>query len=204
MELSKIRKNYFTGKVSKMLREMQATGEYKEEDFEPLKDFLGTLKKQDENLTENFLTFMPQVTSLDQSDTVLDELNKESLSEAEISELAREKENREVSVQVAGRMIRSLFIQFHDKNQKSPSDDELMDMAFELLGLEYYLTRDALYKERIFRKQIVEFERAGKQRKLAEEYAKCGIPYREFVLAEGLKNSVLSFFNLAKKRYHNM
>ncbi|HLN18763.1 MAG TPA: hypothetical protein VK255_01170, partial [Patescibacteria group bacterium] len=174
---------------------------YKVADFNELSGFLELLKAQDESINSQFTKFLPTLAS-DEVDSVLDEVNKESLSESEIALLEKEKSNREGAVAVAGRMLRTLYHRF--KEAKSPTDQDLMDMAFELLSLQYYLHRDALYKERLFRRKIVQFEREGKQRKTAEEYAKTLVEYRDWSLAEGLKDQVQEFINLAKKRYKDM
>jgi hypothetical protein len=203
VEIKKIRKSFFTGKLGKLLIDIQATGEYTEAEFNQLSDYLGTLKKRDEQITSNFANFLPKIES-NEADSVLDELNKESLSEAEIAELEREKSNRDAAVQFASRMLKILFVKFYSKTEQNPSEEDLMNMAFELLGLQYYLIRDAVYKERLYRRRIVEFERMGRQRKLAEECAKTETVYREFVLAEGLRDLATEFINLAKKRYKNL
>jgi hypothetical protein len=202
VEIEKIRKSFFTGKLGKLLIDIQATGEYTEADFNQLSDYLGTLKKRDEQITSNFANFLPKIES-NEADSVLDELNKESLSEAEIAELEREKSNRDAAVQFASRMLKSLFVKFYSKTEQNPSEEELLDMSFEILGLEFYIMRDALYKERLFRKKIVEFERQGKQRKMAEEMAKTCVEYRDYYLSEGLLELCREFIMLAKKRYRD-
>jgi len=202
-EIEKIRKAFFTGKLAKLLIDIQATGEYTETDFIQLSEYLHTLKKRDEQITNNFSSFLPKIEVIG-DDSVLDELNKESLSEAEVAELEREKGNRSSAVQFASKMLKGLFVKFYSKTEQNPSEEELMDMAFEMLGLQYYLIRDAVYKERLYRRRIIEFERSGKQRKTAEEYARGETVYREFVLAEGLRDLAIEFINLAKKRYKNM
>jgi hypothetical protein len=196
----KIRKSFFTGKVEKLLTDIQASGEYDVSEYEQLSGYLSSLKEQSESLSKNFSSFLPKIET-EMPDTVLDELNRESLSEAEVSELDREKSNREFSVSIASKLLKSLFVRFHGKDQPNPSEEELMDIAFEVLGLQYYLIRDALYKERLYRKKIVEFERTGKQRKLAEEAAKTTVEYRDYYLAEGLKDLANEYINLAKRRY---
>jgi hypothetical protein len=199
----KIRKAFFQNKLPKLLIDIQASSEQTPEEYEKLSAYLEILKKEDDKLNSNFAKFLPSLET-DEPDKVLDELNRESLSEAEIAELDKEKTNRDSAVREANRMLKGLFNKFRDKTQKAPSDDELMAMAFELLSLEYYLMRDSLYKERVFRKKIVDFERTGQQRKLAEEAAKTTITYREYALAEGLREMVKEFLNLTKKRYKNM
>ena len=198
-----IRKAYFSGKLNKILNEMQASGDWGTAGWERLKTFLSSLRKKDELMNKEFSEFLPAI-EIEQPDSVLDELNKENLSEAERVELDKEKANREAAVVIASKMLKGLFMKFYDKRQKTPTEDELMDMAFELLGLQWYLIRDALYKERLYRKKIVEFERTGKQRKLAEELAKTTIEYRDYSLADGLKETTSEFINLTKKRYKNL
>jgi hypothetical protein len=200
--LDTIRKSYFKGKIPKLLSEIQATGEYYDEDFNELKTFLEALKKKDESLGKSFGMYLPKLE--EETDTILDDLNKESLTEAEKAELEKDQANREFSVKTSSSMVKSVFKKFYNPKEPSPSDNELMDMAFELLALQYYLIRDGLYKERKYRLKIVEYERTGKQRKLAEEYAKGGVEYRDYALAEGLKDIVNEFINLAKKRYKNL
>jgi len=202
-ETSVIRKAYFSGKLNKLLLELQAKDDWGGVGWDSLKLYLESLKKKDEQITNNFASFLPKV-EIDAPDSVLDELNKESLSEAELQEINKEQVNRENAVRMAGKMLKGLFNKFYDKAQESPSDENLMNMAFEMLALQYYLIRDALYKERLFRKRIVEFERMGRQRKLAEEMAKTETPYREWQLAEGLKETANEFINLVKKRYRNI
>lgn len=201
--ISAIRTAYFKGKLPKLLLDIQATGEYEKEEYEKLKMFLATLKKKDEFLNKDFAQFLPAI-EVDGPDTVLDELNRESLSEAELAELSKEQTNREHAVRFAGAMLKALFNKFYDKNKTAPNDEDLMTMGFELLALEYYLIRDCIYKERLFRKKIVEYERLGKQRKLAEEYSKTTVEYRDFKLSENLIDMCKEFINMAKKRYKNI
>ena len=198
-----IRKAYFKGKIPKLLTDIQASGDFSVEEYSKLKDFLQQLKERDERINNNFIQFIPKIEEED-SNSILDELNQETLSEAEIKDLEREKSNRENSVIIASKLLRGLFNAFYDPSKKTPSDEELMNLAFEMLSLEYYLIRDSLYKERLYRKKIVEYERGGKQRKTAEEYAKGGIEYRNWMLAENLRESSRELINLAKKKYKNL
>jgi len=200
--LSKIRKSFFTGKIDKLLIAIQANGDYVVEEYNKLANYLETLKSHDDKLSTDFSRFLPK---LDENEdySILDELNKEALSDAELAELERESKNRSNATILANHILKSLFMRYHDKTQQSPSEEELLDMAFELLSLEYYLRRDALYKERLYRKKIVEYERQGKQRKLAEEAAKTSVEYRDYALAEGLMEMVNEFILLSKKRYKN-
>jgi len=202
IEPKKIRASYFKGKIPKLLIDIQASGQHSNEDFDKLKAFLQVLKDKDEILTNDFVSFMPQIDT-NEEDGILDELNQESLSEAEIADLNKEKDNRDKAVKIASKLLRGLFVTFYDPSKESPSEEKLMDIAFEMLGLEYYLIRDALYKERLYKKKIVSYERAGKQRKLAEDYAQGGVEYRDWALAEGLRDSCKELINLSKKRYKN-
>lgn len=197
--LEKIRKMYFTGKIDKLLVSIQANGNYDLDEYNKLADYLETLKVQDDKLSVDFSRFLPKLEN--DSYSVLDELNQDSLSDAEIAELEREKVNRANAVQMANKMLKGLFMKFYDPNQESPNEESLMDMAFEMLSLQYYLKRDSLYKERLFRKKIVEYERAGCQRKLAEEKAKTTVEFRDYALAEHLLESCKELILLAKKRY---
>ncbi len=199
---SRIRTMYFTGKLDKLLNEIQSQGDWGTAGWERLKLFLSSLQKKDELMNKEFTQFLPRI-EIEQLDSVLDELNQEKLSEAEIAELNKEKANREAAVTIASKMIKGLFLKFYNPKEKSPSEDELLDIAFELLSLEYYIMRDVLYKERVFRKKIVEFEREGRQRKLAEEAAKTTVFYRDFYLANGLLEMIREFILLAKKRYRD-
>lgn len=203
--LKEIRKHYFKGKVEKLLLDIQANikEDFPVEDFEKLKKFLGSLRDSDRKLNKEFSEFIPKL-DIDKDDSVLDELTQESLSESEMAELSKEKNNRESAVKIASMMLKKLFARFYNAKEASPNEKELMDMAFEMLGLQYYLMRDSLYKERLYRKKIVEFERSGKQRKMAEELAKTTTEYRNFNLAEGLNKLAVEFINLAKKRYNDL
>jgi hypothetical protein len=201
IEIEKIRKAYFTNKIPKLLVDIQASGISNKEELEILKKFLTSLRKEDEILNSEFVSFLPKV---DYEDSVLDELNNESLSEIELEELNREKSNREAAVKHANHILKGIFMKYRDPNQKTPDDSELMDISFELLSLEYYIMRDCIYKERIYRKKIVEYERQGKQRKLAEELAKTTIAYRDFALAEKLMEMIKEFIMLAKKKYREI
>ena len=203
--LKEIRKHYFKGKVEKLLLDIQANikEDFPVEDFEKLKKFLGSLRDSDRKLNKEFSEFIPKL-DIDKDDSVLDELTQESLSESEMAELSKEKNNRESAVKIASMMLKKLFARFYNSSEASPNEKELMDMAFEMLGLQYYLMRDSLYKERLYRKKIVEFERSGKQRKMAEELAKTTTEYRNFNLAEGLNKLAVEFINLAKKRYKDL
>lgn len=197
-----IRKSYFKGKIGKLLTDIQAEKEYTKTDIGELQCYLEFLKNSDDKISNQFASFIPKLDDIDgTNDFVLDELNKESLSEAELTELEKEKVAREFAVRTASKLLRDLFVRYYDPKKPTPTNDELMDMSFEMLGLQYYLIRDALYKERLFRKQITEFERSGKQRKLAEEYAKAGLAYRDYALAEGLKDLATELINLSKKRF---
>lgn len=197
----KIRKAYFKGAINKLLTDIQASGDYTPEDYTALKDYFATLQDRDDKLSAEFSDFMPQLDTTIDGDSMLGDLNT-SLSESEVAELEREKANRETAVSYAGRMLKSLFAQFHDKRKPSPTDDELKDMSFEMLSLKYFLVRDTLYKKQLYQKRIIDIEKTGKQRKLAEDYAKTETAYREYILAERLEEMSQELINNCKKFYH--
>jgi hypothetical protein len=200
-ERGKIRKAYFTGKLPKLLNDIQALGEQTEESLETLKTYLQSLRDEDTSIGDGFSDFLPKDEDI-QVDPVLDDLNKESLSDEEQSEMTRDETNRKNSVIHAVNILKSLFARF--RSDRKPTDDDLMDMGFELLGLQYHVGREEIYRERLFRKKITEYERMGKQRKAAEEYAKVCKEYRDWRVIEKLELQIESFINLAKKKYHNL
>lgn len=198
-----VRKAYFKGKIPKLLTDIQAGGEYDVADFLKLQEYLQELKDQDVKLSESFAGFLPRVDE-EEADPLLDELSKETLSEAEVASLDKDKDNRENARMWASKILKGLFVRYHDQNKSNPSEDELMDIAFELLGLQYHISQDEIYKERLFRRKITEYERQGKQRKTAEEYAKVTREYRDWRAIQKLEEQVQEFINLAKKRYKNI
>lgn len=202
LEANKIRKAYFSNKLPKLLEDIQAAGSYTKEDFDKLDLYLSSLKKENELLETRFSSFLPKLTETE-PDLLLDELNSEQLTLDEAAELKKEEDNRRAATQMAAKMLKSLYFRYKDPNQKPPTNEELMDISFEMLSLEYYLLREKVYAERLYRKKIVEIERTGRQRKLAEECAKITVEYRNFALAEGLLEQAKELILLAKKRYHD-
>lgn len=112
--VEKIRKAYFKGKIDKLLNELQAEKEYAKADYEELAGYLEFLKKTDTKINDQFAAYIPKIITEDSPDMVLDELNRESLSKAEIAELDKEKDARSFAVRTASKMLKDLFKKFYN------------------------------------------------------------------------------------------
>jgi len=191
--LKKIREAYFKGKLSKLLSEMQAKKEFKEEDIVKLKEY------QEKGIMKNLKGVVPEF----EEKVFLEDLSKDDMSKEEKERLEKEKVKRLSNVNTVNNILLKISQRF--ASQKNvPGERELIDMALEVNGLKYYVDDECLYREQLYRKKVVEFEARGKQRLTAEEYAKTTNEYRNYKKLQNLKKRVEVQTMIAMKQYKGL
>lgn len=192
-----VRKAYFKRKMPDLLAKIQIKTDVDEEELEKLKEYLASLRSKEGSLIETVKDFLPEYDE----DEVLKEVSEEQLTPEEQVVIDEEREKRQSSIKIANMLMKQIANRYIKPNLKTPSKDELMDIAFELTGLGYYIDEERLYRKQLYKKKIVEFEKVGKQRKAAEEYAQTTKEYRDYKRLSDLRMRMDSFETNARKRW---
>jgi len=192
-----VRKYYFKGKLLDLMSKLQQEEVLTGESIELLEKYLSELKGEETALLERFGKVLHTKEGV--SDVVLESLYEEDLSEEEKKHI-QDKDVRERAINEATELMRQIafsYIQFRkgktNKTLKIPSKEDIMDAIFQLIGLSYYIDEEMLYLRQLYKRRIVEFEKAGKQRKTAEEYAMTTKEYREYKRLSMMRERIKSF-----------
>lgn len=191
-----IRKAYFKRKIPGLLAKVQETKDLKEEDLDKLKKYLKKLREKEGTLLETIEDVMP-----DYDDEVLKKASEEKLSEREQKIYEEEKKKRKQAVMVANKLLKWVAKKYISDRLRNPKKEELIDVVFELLGLTAYIDEEKLFAKQDYKKKIIEYEMAGKQRKTAEEYAMVSKEYRNYKRLVDLSRRIEEFSQTARKRW---
>lgn len=189
-----IRKAYFQSKLPKFLADVQAQQGIGESELEELKAYLEVLRAEDVNIIRAL-----QLEKEEDEALIPDDVLEENLTPEQADELKKEKYDCERSRKLAEKLINNISKKILSRN--NPSKDEIMDVALSLLGLTYYIDRETIFRERSFKKKVIEYVNQGIQRKEAEDFAKVSIEYRDLRLNEALSVRIKEFIMMAKKMY---
>jgi hypothetical protein len=192
IEKSKIRTAYFTNKMAKILADVQAKEEISENDLDELKNFLYSLRDKEKKTMEDFKDVVPEFSNR----IVLDGLSKSKENE----ESSEEKNRRLNSLNRINNIMLQIAESYRTGNNV-PNQQDLMEKAFELNGLSYYLDEECLFWEQRYKKKIVKFESMGRQRKTAEEYAKTTVEYKNYKRLANIRARVKSAIMAGMKFY---
>lgn len=192
-----IRTAYFKGKLLDLLSKLQQDEVLTGENVQALEAYLSELKSEETALLERFGKVLHSKEGV--SDVVIESLYEEDLSEEEKKHI-QDKDIRERAINEATELMRQIaFSYIHvrkgkaGKSMKIPSKEDIMDAIFQLIGLSYYIDEEMLYLRQLYKRRIVEFEKAGKQRKTAEEYAMTTKEYRDYKRLSMMRQRIKSF-----------
>ena len=192
-----VRKAYFRGKLLDLMSKLQQEEVLTGESIELLETYLAELKQEETALLERFSKILHTKEGV--SDVVLESLYEEDLSEEEKKHI-QEKDVRERAINEASELMQQIAFSYISlrkgkggKKMKIPSKEDIMDGIFQLIGLSYYIDEEMLYLRQLYKRRIVEFEKVGKQRKTAEEYAMTTKEYRAYKRLSMMRERIRSF-----------
>jgi hypothetical protein len=189
-----IREAYFKRKVPALLAKVQEQENITEEDLEKLKNYLSTLRKTEGGLLDTIKEYLPEY----EEDETLKEVSTQEIRKPDDMDAVLK------SMNLAEKTLKKTANSYIRNDLDNPTNDELLDTAFVLVGLLSYIDEGRLYYKQLYKKKITEFEVSGKQRKTAEEYAMVTSEYRNYKKLLDLKMRADEFINLAKKKYSTL
>jgi hypothetical protein len=199
VEKSEIRKAYFNGKLSSAIAKVQAQGEISIETAKELQEFLQSLKDESKEVELAIKKFMPEPED-ERERIFLAEILGQELTEEEKKMISDEKNSYTFAVETVTNKMKERANQYYAK-KNLPTIDDLMDDAVLFVSLEYYIDGQEIVLKQLYKKKVAEYITKGNQRKQAEDLAMMSEEYRKWQDTYRLRERMLEYIMLAKKRY---
>jgi len=200
VEEKDIKSAFFKGKLNLLLNEMQASGGISSvDDAKKLKEYLETLKKQNDSVIEEMKNGFS-------SDLGMDDIKPPSVDEL----VGKEKEDFYIWLEQKDSVlnqVRSKMSAVRNKisREKEVNVKELQDLAFDLSFYRNWISQDVVYKRQLWKQRLTRIiDDYGVSRKEAEDRSELTKEYRDYKLASNFQENIDDFIISARKGYTDL